>query len=379
MDKESGKSLMVDKKPVTSELIFTPEKADGTVELSFTFDASALKGKTIVAFESLSYQEKELTVHADIESEPQSIYFPEIGTKATCPETGSQMAPAKKKLTIVDTVTYQRLIPGKEYKLIGTLMDQENGEFLLVDGKTVTSELVFTPEAAEGSVELSFTFDSSALKGKTVVAFESVSYQEKEVAVHADIESEPQSIYIPEIGTTAKDGRDGDQEALAEKETQIIDTVKYKDLVAGGPSYRLVGTLMDKETGKEILNDGKPVTAETTLKPEESSGSVDVTFTFDATELKGHDVVVFEKLFVTLKEEDKEKEVEVTSHEDIKAKSQTVKLTEVPTEPKEPDISSPVKTGDDAPILLYICIATGSLLLLIISGLVFYWRRKHQK
>ena len=136
---------------------------------------------------------------------------------------------------------------------------------------------------------------------------------------------------------------------------------------------------MDKETGKEILIDGKPVTAETTFKPEESSGSVDVTFTFDATELKGHDVVVFEKLFVTVKEEDKEKEVEVTSHEDIKAKSQTVKLTEVPTEPKEPDISSPVKTGDDAPILLYICIATGSLLLIIISGLVFYWRRKHQK
>ena len=379
MDKESGKSLMVDKKPVTSELIFTPEKADGTVELSFTFDARALKGKTIVAFESLSYQEKELTVHADIESEPQSIYFPEIGTKANCPETGSQMAPAKKELTIVDTVTYQRLIPGKEYKLTGTLMDQENGEFLLVDGKTVTSELVFIPEAAEGSVELSFTFDSSALKGKTVVAFESVSYQEKEVAVHADIESEPQSIYIPEIGTTAKDGKDGDQEALAEKETLIIDTVKYTDLVAGGPSYRLVGTLMDKETGKEILNDGKPVTAETTFKPEESSGSVDVTFTFDATELKGHDVVVFEKLYVTMKEEDKDKEVEVTSHEDIKAKSQTVKLTEVPTEPKEPDISSPVKTGDDAPILLYICIATGSLLLIIISGLVFYWRRKHQK
>jgi hypothetical protein len=258
-------------------------------------------------------------------------------------------------------------------------MDKETGEPLLVDKKPVTSELTFTPKEAEGTVELSFTFDASALKGKTIVAFESVFCEEKEVAVHADINSTEQSIYFPEIGTTAKDAKDGDQEALAEKETQIIDTVNYKDLVAGGPSYRLVGTLMDKETGKEVLNDGKPVTAETTFKPEESSGSVDVTFTFDATELKGHDVVVFEKLFVTMKEEDNEKEVEVTSHEDIKAKSQTVKLTEVPTEPKEPDISSPVKTGDEAPILLYICIAAGSLLLIIISGLVFYWRRKHQK
>ena len=136
---------------------------------------------------------------------------------------------------------------------------------------------------------------------------------------------------------------------------------------------------MDKETGKEVLINGKPVTAETTFKPEKSSGTVDVTFTFDATELKGHDVVVFEKLFVTVKDEGKDQEIEVTSHEDIQAESQTVKLTEVPAEPKTPDVSSPVKTGDETPILLYICIATGSLLLIIISGLVFYWKRKNQE
>lgn len=188
-----------------------------------------------------------------------------------------------------------------------------------------------------------------------------------------------QSIYFPEMGTTAKDGKDGDQETLAEKETQIVDTVKYENLAVDGFSYRLVGTLMDKETGKEVLINGNPVTAETTFKPEKSSGTADVTFTFDATELKGHDVVVFEKLYVTAKEDDKDKEVEIASHEDIKAESQTVKLTEVPTEPKTPDVSSPVKTGDEAPILLYICIAAGSLLLLMICGLVFYWKRKNRE
>lgn len=111
------------------------------------------------------------------------------------------------------------------------MMDKETGKPLLIDEKPVTSELVFTPEEEEGSVELSFTFDASALRGKMVVAFESVSYQEKEVAVHADIESAPQSIYFPEIGTTAKDGKDGDQEAFAEKDTQLIDMVEYKGLV----------------------------------------------------------------------------------------------------------------------------------------------------
>lgn len=378
MDVETEEPLLDGDTPITAQTTFTPKEGEGTVDVVFEFDGSSLKGKNTVIYESVTQEEKEVGMHADPEFKDQQMFFPEISTKANCPETGGQMAQPKKELTIVDTVSYH-LVPGKEYKLTGTLMDKESGEPLLVDEKPVTSELTFTPEEAEGSVELSFTFDASALKGKTIVAFESVSYQEKEIAVHADIESAPQSIYFPEIGTTAKDGRDGDQEALAEKETQIIDTVKYKDLVAGGPSYRLVGTLMDKETGKEVLIDGKPVTAETTFKPEKSSGTVDVTFTFDATELKGHDVVVFEKLFVTVKDEGKDQEIEVTSHEDIQAESQTVKLTEVPAEPKTPDVSSPVKTGDEAPILLYICIATGSLLLIIISGLVFYWKRKNQE
>ena len=150
------------------------------------------------------------------------------------------------------------------------------------------------------------------IEGKTIVAFESVSQEGKEIAVHADIHSPEQSIYFPEIGTTAKDAKDGDQEALAEKETQLIDTVSYKDLVAGGLSYRLAGTLMDKETGKEVLVDGKPVTAETTFRPETAVGLLDVPFTFDATGLGGHDVVVFEKLYVTIKDGKEEKEVEVT-------------------------------------------------------------------
>ncbi len=387
MDKETGEPLLIDGKPITSEKSFTPEKAEGSVELSFTFDASALAGKTVVAFESVSYEEKEIAVHADIESVPQSIYFSEIVTKASCPETGSQMALPKKDLTIIDTVSYH-LVPGKEYKLTGTLMDKETKEPLLVDEKPVTSELTFTPKEAEGTVELPFTFDSSALKGKTIVAFESVSCEEKEVAVHADINSTEQSIYFPEISTTARDAKDGDQEALAEKETQIIDTVAYKDLVVGGLSYRLAGTLMDKETGKEVLVDGKPVTAETTFRPETAEGLLDVPFTFDATGLGSHDVVVFEKLYVTIKDGKKEKEVEVTSHEDITAESQTIKLTEVPEEPEKPetpeepgtpDIAPPVKTRDDTPILLYIGIAAGAFLLAGVSGFLYYRKRKDQE
>lgn len=374
MDAKTGEPVLINDKQVTAKTTFTPETSSGTVDVVFEFDGSSLAGKTTVVFESVTQDKKEIAVHADLEDEGQQIFFPEIATQANCPDTNTQMAVPKKELTITDTVSYH-LIPNKEYKLTGTLMDKESGEPLQIDGKEVTSELTFTPEDAEDTVELTFTLDATALAGKTIVAFESVSYQDKEVAFHTQIDDAPQTIYFPEIKTTAKDGKDGDKEVLAEKETSIIDTVSYKDLVTG-LTYRVVGTLIDKETGKEVLIDGKPVTSEATFKPENSEGTVEVTFTFDATSLSGHDVVVFEKLYVSTGDKDNKKEVELTNHEDINDNDQTVKITDVPKD--TPDISTPVKTGDNTPILLYAGIAAGALLLAGIAT-VIYFRKKKQK
>lgn len=374
MDAKTGEPVLINDKQVTAKTTFTPETSSGTIDVVFEFDGSSLAGKTTVVFESVTQDKKEIAVHADLEDEGQQIFFPEIATQANCPDTNTQMAVPKKELTITDTVSYH-LIPNKEYKLTGTLMDKESGKSLQIDGKEVTSELTFTPEDAEGTVELSFTLDATALAGKTIVAFESVSYQDKEVAFHTQIDDAPQTIYFPEIKTTAKDGKDGDQEVLAEKETSIIDTVSYKDLVTG-LTYRVVGTLMDKETGKEVIIDGKPVTAETTFKADKSEGTVEVTFTFDATALSGHDVVVFEKLYVSTGDKDNKKEVELTNHEDLNDDGQTVKITDVPKD--TPDISTPVKTGDNTPILLYAGIAAGALLLAGIAA-VIYFRKKKQK
>lgn len=374
MDAKTGEPVLINDKQVTAKTTFTPETSSGTIDVVFEFDGSSLAGKTTVVFESVTQDKKEIAVHADLEDEGQQIFFPEIATQANCPDTNTQMAVPKKELTITDAVSYH-LIPNKEYKLTGTLMDKESGEPLQIDGKEATSELTFTPEDAKGTVELSFTLDATALAGKTIVAFESVSYQDKEVAFHTQIDDAPQTIYFPEIKTTAKDGKDGDQEVLAEKETSIIDTISYKDLVTG-LTYRVVGTLMDKETGKEVIIDGKPVTAETTFKADKSEGTVEVTFTFDATALYGHDVVVFEKLYVSTGDKDNKKEVELTNHEDINDDGQTVKITDVPKD--TPDISTPVKTGDNTPILLYAGIAAGALLLAGIAA-VIYFRKKKQK
>lgn len=205
-----------------------------------------------------------------------------------------------------------------------------------------------------------------------IFVFESLTYQEKEIAVHADIEDHEQSIYFPGIGTTAKDKADGDQEAVATKEVTIIDTVSYQNLIPDTP-YKLVGTLMDKTTQKEVMIDGKPVTAETEFTPKDSNGSVEVIFTFDGSTLAGHDVVVFEKLFSL----EGETALEIASHEDLDDKGQTIKLTEAPKDTPEP--SKPVKTGDETTVLPYLLLAGAALLFAAGFGILYIRKRKKDK
>ena len=135
------------------------------------------------------------------------------------------------------------------------------------------------------------------LAGKSVVVFEDL-YQGREnvVASHADINDEGQTVNFgkPTIGTTAT--IDGEKTAEPAEQITITDTVEYSGLTAG-QEYKLVGVLMDKETGEPLLIGEEQVTSEATFTPAEPNGTVDVLFTFDATGLEGKSVVVFETLF----------------------------------------------------------------------------------
>ena len=71
-------------------------------------------------------------------------------------------------------MTYTDLLPGKEYTVKGTLMNKETGEAVIIDDQPITAETTFTAEKSEGSVDITFQFDASALAGATVVAFESM-------------------------------------------------------------------------------------------------------------------------------------------------------------------------------------------------------------
>ncbi len=121
--------------------------------------------------------------------------IPELGTTATI--DGKKEFTVNGDITIDDVVSYKHLTAGKEYTIKGILMDKSTGKPFLVDGKEVSSEVTFTPEVADGEVTVSFTFDGSAItKDTEIVVFESLYYDGVEIAVHADIEDENQTVTI---------------------------------------------------------------------------------------------------------------------------------------------------------------------------------------
>ena len=200
---------------------------------------------------------------------------PEIGTTATV--DGEHVVEPAEEITLVDTVTYKNLKVGQTYKLSGILMDKETCEPLLVNEQPVTAEVEFTPTSSEGSVELAYTFNASALAGKSVVVFEDLYQDENVVASHSDINDEGQTVTFgqPEIGTTAT--IDGEKTAQPSEQVTITDTVEYSGLTVG-QEYTLKGVLMDKSTGEPLQVNDQQVTSEATFIPAESNGTVDVLF-----------------------------------------------------------------------------------------------------
>lgn len=120
---------------------------------------------------------------------------PELKTTATV--NGKKEVIAKGEITIKDTVEYKHLVPNIEYVIKGTLMDKATGKPFMVKGKEVTSTVKFTPDKANGTVEVEFTFDASNIKKSTdLVVFESLYRDKVEIAVHADLKDKGQTVTV---------------------------------------------------------------------------------------------------------------------------------------------------------------------------------------
>ncbi len=291
--------------------------------------------------------------------------IPELKTTATV--DGEKEICATETFTLVDMVEYQHLIPNKVYILKGILMDKNTGKALVINGETVTAETVLIPTEPSGTATVEFIFDAKYIKADTdIVVFESLYKDGKELAVHADLEDEGQTVTVkvPEIKTTAK--VNGKKEVTAKGEITIKDTVSFTNLTPD-KEYIIKGVIMDKSTGKPFEVNGEIITSEITFISKKSNGKVTVSFTFDASAIKETtDLVVFETLY--------RDNVEIAVHADINDEGQTVKIN-VPV-PKNPIIP---KTGDDSNIALWTALAGFSSLGIIALAASLIRKRKNNK
>ena len=269
MVKSENAQLLVDGKPVESDYSFTAKDSKMEVEISYTFNASALGGKDLVTFEELydlSNPDEPVKVaeHKDIEDDGQTVKIEErvitVHTTATDKATGEKMIVASKDVTILDTVTLDGLEKGTKYQLKGWQMLKEENTELLIYGKRVENDYTFIADDEAMKVEITYTFNASELGGKNLVTFEELydlSNPEEpvKVAEHKDIEDDGQTVLITEriikIHTTATD-KDGNKELEAGKEVTIIDTITLEGLEVG-TQYKLVGWQMLKEENAELL------------------------------------------------------------------------------------------------------------------------------
>ena len=126
------------------------------------------------------------------------------------------------------------------------------------------------------------------------------------------------------IHTTATDKKTGEKVIVAGKKVTIVDTVTL-DGLEEGRKYQLKGWQMLKEENAELLIDGKRVESDYTFVADSEKMKVEISYTFDASEFGGQNLVTFEELY-DLK--NPEEPVKVAEHKDIDDEGQTVLITE---------------------------------------------------
>lgn len=124
---------------------------------------------------------------------------PAIATTLTDSADADHVLPWKGG-TVTDTIAYQNLTPGVEYRVSGELMRKSNGT-----ATGIVGSVVFTPSESSGAVDVIFTIPEGHA-GEYLVAFEELFEtaleDEGPVAVHRDINDAAQTVFVEKAPVT---------------------------------------------------------------------------------------------------------------------------------------------------------------------------------
>lgn len=346
---------------------FVPTDHKGYVDVTYVINTNRFRGQTMVSFEDLYYGTTRVMWHADIEDLAQTLFVPSVHTNAYCPDTspdanGRTVITYDERARIVDEVIYSNLlVDGRQYMVQGALYwvytdDQgyiHSGPVSNVLGDVqATASAYFTPTQQNGTVELTFTFDSRILSNlrydklivcETIYSNGGIGW--RPIAQHRDfsMENNSQSIEIPQMYTTASTEIGA---LLPETPSAVItDRVCYENLIPG-IEYTVVGNVqyaLTDESGNitesgVLIQNGTEVKSQATFVPDASSGFVDLTFTVDALHIHSVGIdklVVFEELYVS-------PGALVSVHADIEDENQTISIISLASSASGPDGSRSV-------------------------------------
>ncbi len=199
--------LSADEKSLTTT--FVPTESSGTIDITFTVD-DKYTGKTVTAYETLSYEGEPLAVHEDIHDENQTVHLVKLTAKISFDKNKKRsmtVGSTNKTVKATDVITYKNLIPGVKYTVKGEFHvksdSKDAGVLANSKGKAVTAKKTFTPKKANGTIKLPFKVSTEGLRNNTIVAFVKITQKGKTVASKQSIKDKNQSLKF-----VSKDGAD---------------------------------------------------------------------------------------------------------------------------------------------------------------------------
>ena len=155
---------------------------------------------------------------------------------------------------------------------------------------------------------------------------------------------------FPELGTIARDNADQDKVLDLKKgeNAQVQDVATWKNLAPG--KYTMIGTLMDKLTGKPVVGANTPA-VDFEVKKGEKTGTIYALFTVPGDKISTKaSWVVFEQVYKASDVKDGKvvgKATPVVDHSNLEDADQTVQVTPPPASPEEktPEIATVAKNG----------------------------------
>ncbi|NJJ54137.1 VaFE repeat-containing surface-anchored protein [Lactobacillus crispatus] len=255
-----------------------------------------------------------------------------LTSEATNLEDNSKFAqPIKGPVVINEQLRLAHLVGTVKYNVKAWLVDKATGQPITIDGKQIEVEKTIgspnndnNDDGIEDNVSVQLKIpDASSLAGKDVVVFSHAERADKPdhwSVDHQDLNDKHETIHFskPEIHTKAINAEtNGNQLQPTDGET-LTDTIYYKELIPG-KTYTVKGIVMDKQSGKAVLNNGKKVEFSKTFTAENANGEVNASVTFDAHHYWDHDLVVYETLYYT--------GYFLTDHRDINDASETLHVT----------------------------------------------------